>query len=403
MTRSLSTAAFTVAGFAFVATAASAPGTYDPGASDIEIKLGNTWPFSGPVSVTSPVQRQMVGYFHMINDEGGVNGRKINFIALDDGYNPAKTVEDTRRLVEQDQVLLMYGQLGTPTNVAVQPYLNSRKVPQLFITTGANSLIDPKKYPWTMGLQASYALESTVFAKYILAERPNAKIGILYQDDDFGTDRIKPFMDALGPKAAQMVVAKVSYQVTDPSVTSQMISLKSAGADTVYLAAQSRAAAQAISVARDQVGWDALLFLPFVASAKSVVGPVGDDKLKGVISSDSTKDPTDPNWANDAAAQAYLAWNKKYTPAQDQESNAASPLGYLSAQVMTEVLKRAGDNLTRVNVMNVATSLKDLTLPLVLPGITLNTSPENYYPMHTLQLKRYDGTRWVLIGKPISD
>ncbi len=386
-----------------LAVPAQAGGTYDPGASDTEIKLGNTWPFSGPVSPTSPVERQMAGYFNMINDQGGINGRKINFIALDDGYIPPKTVELTRRLVEQDQVLLMYGQLGTPTNVAVQPYLNAHKVPQLFVTTGSNSLINPKKYPWTMGFQSSYALESIVFAKYILAERPNAKIGILYQDDDFGTDRIGPFLAALGDKAKTMVVAKVSYAVTDPTVTSQIITLKSAGADTLYLAAQSRAAAQAISAARDQAGWNALLFLPFVASAKSVVGPVGDEKLKGVISSDSTKDPTDPAWVNDKAAQDYLAWVKKYVPAQDQESDRASPLGYVSAQAMVEVLKDAGDTLTRANIMKVATHLHNVSLPLMLPGITLNTSPDNYYPVHTLQLKQYSGSRWVLIGKPISE
>ncbi|HXP73520.1 MAG TPA: ABC transporter substrate-binding protein, partial [Stellaceae bacterium] len=252
-----------------------AAGTYDPGASDTEIKIGNTWPFSGPASPTSPIERQMAGYFAMINEKGGVNGRKINFIALDDGYAPPKTVELTRRLVEQDQVLLMYGQLGTPTNVAVRPYLNAKKVPQLFVTTGSQSLIDPKKFPWTMGFQASYAVESTVFARYILAERPNAKIGILYQDDDFGSDHMDPFIAALGDKAKTMVVSKVSYAVTDPTVTSQIISIKAAGADTLVLAAQSRAAAQAITAARDQAGWNALIFLPYVASAKSVVGPVG--------------------------------------------------------------------------------------------------------------------------------
>jgi ABC-type branched-subunit amino acid transport system substrate-binding protein len=296
----------------------------------------------------------------------------------------------------------MFGQLGTPTNIAVRPYLNSRKVPQLFTFTGSNTLIDPKKYPWTMGFQASYALESTVFAKYILAERPNAKIGILYQDDDFGSDHMEPFLAALGDKANTMVVAKVSYAVSDPTVTSQIISLRSAGADTVYLMAQSRAAAQAITAARDQPGWDALIFLPYVASAKSVVGPVGNERLKGVISTDSNKDPTDPTWANDPAVKDYLAWVEKYVPAQDRDSDAASPGGFVTAQAMVEVLKRCGDVLTRANIMKVATSMKDWSFPLLIPGITLNTSPDNYYPMHTMQLKRYDGTRWALIGKPIS-
>jgi branched-chain amino acid transport system substrate-binding protein len=380
---------------------AVAAGKYDPGASDTEIKLGTTWAFSGPVSSTSPVERQMAGYFAMINDQGGVNGRKINLIALDDGYQPPKTVEQTRRLVEQDKVLLMYGQIGTPTNVAVRPYLNSKKVPQLFVTTGSTSLIDPKKYPWTMGFQSSYAAESRVIAKYILAEKPNAKIGILYQDDDFGTDHLQPFLEALGDKAAKMVVAKVSYAVTDPTVTSQILSLKAAGADTLYLMAQSRAAAQAVSAARDQGGENLLLFIPYVATAKSVIGPVGDDKLKGLMSTDSTKDPTDPAWKDDPAVKAYLAWVDKYVPEQDRESDRSSPLGYVSAQTMVEVLKRAGDDLTRENILKIATSLHSLAIPLLLPGITLNTSAEDYYPIHTLQLKRYDGTRWQLVGKPI--
>jgi branched-chain amino acid transport system substrate-binding protein len=401
MRRSLAAAAFAALALAALAPAFAA-GTYDPGATDTEIKLGNTWPFSGPASSTSPVERQMAGYFAMINDQGGVNGRKINFIALDDGYSPPKTVEQTRRLVEQDQVLLMYGQLGTPTNVAVRPYLNAKKVPQLFVTTGSTSLIDPKKFPWTMGFQASYAIESTVFAKYILAEHPNAKIGILYQDDDFGSDHLDPFLATLGDKAKTMVVAKVSYEATDPTVTSQIISLRSAGADTIYLITQARAAAQSVAAARSQAGWDALIFLPFVATAKSVIGPVGNTALTGVISTDSTKDPTDPTWADDPAAKDYLGWVKKYTPAQDQDSDAAAPLGYVSAQAMVEVLKRCGDDLTRANVMKVATSLKDVSLPLLLPGITLSTSPDDYYPMHTLQLKRFNGTRWELVGKPIT-
>jgi branched-chain amino acid transport system substrate-binding protein len=395
---------FVIAFAALLATGsgAVAAGNYDPGASDTEIKLGNTWPFSGPASATSPVERQMAGYFAMINDRGGINGRKINFIALDDGYQPPKTVEQTRRLVEQDRVLLMYGQLGTPTNVAVEPYLNSRKVPQLFVTTGSNSVINPKKYRWTMGFQSSYAAESTVIAKYILAERPNAKIGILYQDDDFGSDHLEPFLATLGDKAKTMVVAKASYAVTDPTVTSQIPSLKSAGADTLYLIAQSRAAAQAVSAARDQGGQGLLLFIPFVATAKSVIGPVGDEKLTGVMSTDSTKDPTDPTWANDPDVKDYLAWVQKYVPAQDQESDKSSPLGYVSAQAMVEVLKRAGNDLTRANIMKIASSFHNVSLPLLLPGVTLNTSEDDHFAIHTLQLKRYDGTRWQLVGKPLA-
>ncbi|HXP72515.1 MAG TPA: ABC transporter substrate-binding protein [Stellaceae bacterium] len=381
---------------------ASAAGAYDPGASDSEIKIGNTWSYSGPASGNSTIAREMAGYFKSVNDMGGVNGRKIVFDSLDDGYSPPKTVEDTRRLVEEDRVLLMFGQLGTPTNMAVRTYLNGRKVPQLFVTTGSNSLIDPKRYPWTMGLQASYALESIVFAKYILAERPNAKIGILYQDDDFGGDHLDPFIAALGPKASSMIVAKASYAVTDPTLTSQIISLESAGADTLYLITQGRAAPQAVTTARQQGGRDALIFVPFVATAKSIIGPAGDDNLKGVIATDSEMDPTDPAWANDPGVRDYLAWVKKYVPAQDQESDSSNPGGYVPAEALVEVLKRCGDVLTRDNVMKVATSLHDMTLPLLLPGVMLNTSSDNYFPMHSVQLKQYDGKRWVLIGKPIS-
>jgi branched-chain amino acid transport system substrate-binding protein len=342
----------------------------------------------------------MAGYFAMINDQGGVNGRKIDFTVLDDGYQPPKTVEVTRRLVEQDQVLLMFAQLGTPTNVAVRPYLNNKKVPQLFVTTGSTSLVDPKKYPWTMGFQPNYTLESLVFAKYILAEHPNAKIGIFYQDDDFGRDHVEPFLAALGDGAKTMVVGKASYAVSDPTVTSQIISLAATGADTFVLFAQSRAAAQAISAVRDRAGANALIFIPS-AAALSVVGPVDNERLKGVLSTESAKNPTDPAWADDPAVKEYLAWVKKYVAAQDQETAMATTQSYIQAQGLVEVLKRAGDNLTRANIMKVATSLHNVVIPLLLPGITLDTSETNYFAIHALQLKRYDGTRWQLVGKPI--
>lgn len=381
---------------------ALANGTYDPGASDTEIKIGTTWAFSGPGSVTSPLERQMAAYLRMVNDQGGVNGRKINLIALDDGYIPAKTVEDVRRLVELDRVLFMYGQLGTPTNIAVEPYLNVHKVPQIFVTTGSNTLVNPKKYPWTMGFASSYALESRVFAKYLLAQHRNAKVGVLYQQDDFGGDHLDPFLAALGDKAKTMVVARQSYGATDPDVGSQIISIHAAGADTLYVMAQSRAAVQAVSHARDIQGWNALIFMSYVATAKSVVGPLGP-KLKGVMSIDSAKDPTDPGWANDPAVKDYLAWVTKYAPPQDYASDAAGPAGYLSAEVLTDVLRRCGDNLTRANVMKMATSIHDLSLPLLLPGIVLNTSPTQYFGLHAAVLKQYDGTRWVIVGKPIAE
>jgi len=380
-----------------------AAGTYDPGATDTSIKLGNTFPYSGPVSVTSPQAREMVGYINKVNDEGGVNGRKIDFISLDDGYTPPKTVELTRRLVEQDRVLAMFGSEGTPTQVAVQPYLNSRKVPQLFVLTGSNSLVNPQKSPWTVASGSSYGFEGIVWAKYILSVRPNAKIGILSQDDDFGSDHMGPFLATLGDKAKTMVVGKESYAVTDPTVTSQIISLKSAGADTFVLFAQSRAAAQAISVARDQAGPDALVFVPYVASAKSVLGAVGDEKLTGVISTDTTKDAADPAWANDPAVKDYLAFLDKYVPAADRQSDMSSPGSYMTAQMMVEVLKRCGDNLTRANLMKVATSIKGLSFPMFLPGITFNTSSDNFFPLRVTQIKRHVGARWELVGKPITE
>lgn len=381
---------------------ALAKGIYDPGVSDTEIKIGTTWAFSGPGSVTSPLERQMAAYFRMVNEHGGVNGRKINLIALDDGYIPARTVEDTRRLVELDRVLFMYGQLGTPTNIAVEPYLNAHHIPQIFVTTGSNTLVNPKKYPWTMGFAASYALESRVFAKYLLTEHPNAKVGVLYQQDDFGSDHLDPFLAALGDKAEAMVVARQSYGATDPDVASQIISIHESGADTLYVMAQSRAAVQAVSHARSIPGWNPLIFMSYVATAKSVVGPLGA-KLTSVMSIDSAKDPTDPGWADDAAVKDYLAWVRKYAPPQDYDSDAAGPAGYLSAEVLTDVLRRCGDNLTRVNVMKMATSVHSLSLPLLLPGIVLNTSPTQYFGLHMAVLKQYNGSRWVIVGKPIAE
>jgi len=392
--------AFTLA---LAASPAFAAGKYDPGASDTMIKLGNTFPYSGPVSVTVPQVHQMTGYFNMINDRGGVNGRKIEFISLDDGYSPPKTVELTRRLVEQDRVLAMFGSEGTPTQVAVQPYLNSRKIPQLFVLTGSNSLINPKKYPYTIATGSSYGFEGILWAKYILATRPNAKIGILYQDDDFGSDHMGPFLATLGDKAKTMVVGKASYAVTDPTVTSQITTLKGAGADTFVLFAQSRAAAQAISVARDQAGPDALIFVPYVASAKSVLGAVGDEKLKGVLSTEDAKDASDPASANDPGVKEYLAFLRKYVPEQDRQSDASTSGGYLAAQAMVEVLKRAGNDLTHANIMKIASNIKGWTFPLYLPGISLNTTPDDLFPLKIAQMKRYNGTRWEPVGKPISE
>lgn len=392
-----------LASVALAGAATAADGKYDPGATDTSIKIGNTFPYSGPVSVTAPQVRQMKAYFDYLNDKGGINGRKIDFESLDDGYQPPKTVELTRRLVEQDKVLLMFGSEGTPTQIAVQPYLNSHKIPQLFVLTGSNSLIDPKKYPYTLATGSSYGFEGLVWAKYILAERPNAKIGIFYQDDDFGADHIAGFMRGLGEdKAKTMIVGKTSYAVTDPTVTSQIISLKSAGADTFVLFAQSRAAAQAISVARDQAGPDAMIFVPYVASAMSVLGAVGNDKLKGVLSTDTVKDTTDPAWANDQGVKDYVSVIEKYVPESDRVSDRTSAGGYMGAQAMEDVLRRAGNDLTRDNIMKIASHMDHWTYPLYLPGIYLDTTPDNLFPMQVTYMKKFDGTRWEIIGQPIS-
>ena len=404
MKRPIPVALMPVALAAFVAVAAGpagAAGQYDTGASDSTIKIGQTYPYSGPGSGASSGARAIAGYFAMLNDQGGINGRKIDFISLDDGYSPPKTVEQTRRLVEADGVLLIFASLGTPTGEAVRSYLNSRKVPQLFLVTGASTLIDPQRFPWTMVGLPSYAAEARIFAKYLLAEKPDAKVGILYQDDDFGRDHLDAFLAELGRRAAKMVVAKASYLNTDTTLNSQIITLKSSGADAVYLITQGRASPQSVTAVR-ALDWNPLVLLPSVSTSKGIIGPAGNDALKGVVSAGYEKDPTSPALTNDPAVKEYLAWMKKYTPAADWESDQSAPIGYVMAQLMAEVLRRCGDDLTRANVLRQATSLKDFTLPMLLPGLTVNTSPTNYFPIRGMQMERYDGVRWVPFGKPVN-
>jgi len=381
-------------------TAPASAGKYDTGASDTTIKIGQTYPLSGPDSGAAFGARAMAAYFAMLNDKGGVNGRKIELRTLDDGYSPPKTVEQTRRLVESDGVLLVFASLGTPTGEAVRPYLNNKKVPQLFLVTGASSVVDPKRYPWTMAGIPSYAAEGRIFAKYILTEKPDAKIAILYQDDDFGRDHLDAFLGELGDRASKMVVAKASYQITDPTLTSQMITLKGSGADTVYLITQGRASPQSVTAVR-ALGWNPLILLPGVSTSKGIIGSVGDEALKGVVSGGYMKDATDPAYANDPAVKDYLAWVEKYVPASDQRIDKSAANGYVAAALMAEVLRRCGDDLTRANVLRQATSLKDFTMPMLLPGVTVETSPTNYFPFGELQMERYDGTRWAPFGKPI--
>ncbi len=383
---------------------ASSPGIaqkkYDVGVTDTEIKLGQTMPYSGPASAYGTIGRVEAAYFQMINEQGGVNGRKINLISLDDGYSPPKTVEQTRRLVEQDQVLLIYQSLGTPTNTAIQRYLNAQKVPQLFVATGATKWGDPKNYPWTMGWQPSYHAESVIYAKYILQNKPAAKIAVLYQNDDYGKDYLNSLRSGLGDKS-KLIVKEVSYEVTDPSVDSQVVTLQASGADTFFILATPKFAAQAIRKTFD-IGWRPLQIVNNVsASVGSVLQPAGLEKSEGLISSFYGKDPTDPQWAKDKGFKDWVDFMKKYYP-QGDLSDIFNVFGYSVAQTMVHVLQQCGDDLTRENVMRQAANLKNVELPMLLPGVKLNTSATDFYPIEQMQLARFDGKRWVLFGEVLT-
>jgi branched-chain amino acid transport system substrate-binding protein len=382
---------------ALAATPAVAQKKYDPGATDKEIKVGNINPYSGPTSAYGAIGKAIGAYFAKVNAEGGVNGRQIRYISVDDGYNPARTVEQTRRLVEQEEVLLIFQPLGTPPNTAIHKYLNQRKVPQLFVATGATLWGDPKNFPWTMGWQPSYQSEAKVFAQHILETKPNAKIGILMQNDDYGRDYLKGFEDGLGDKAKSMIVSRVTYEVTDPTVDSQMVTLKSSGADTFFNITTPKFAAQAIKKAAE-IGWKPTHYLNSVSNAAgSVMVPAGADNGVGIISAFYLKDPTDPQWQNTPEYKDWLAWMQKYNPQGDLKDNF-NVYGYTVAQTLVQVLKQAGDNLTRENVMKQAANL-DMTLPMLLPGVNVKTGPDDFFPIEREQLGRWDGKTWVLFGK----
>jgi branched-chain amino acid transport system substrate-binding protein len=386
--------------FALAAGPVSAAKMYGPGVTDTEIKIGNTNPYSGPASAYGTIGKGIAAYFKMVNDNGGVNGRKIDFISLDDGYSPPKTVEQIRKLVEEDHVLLIFQSLGTPTNTAIHKYLNAKKVPQLFVATGAGKWNDPKHFPWTMGWQPSYPGESEIYAAYLLKHEPHAKVGILYQNDDYGKDYLNGFLKGLGKHAKKMVVAKESYEVTDPTVDSQIIKLKDSGADTFFNITTPKFAAQAIRAAYD-TGWKPLQFLNNVsASVGSVLKPAGLDKSVGVITTAYIKDATDPQWKDDPDMKAWNAWMDKYYPDGDK-SNNSNIYAYAVAYTMTEVLKRAGDDLTRKHIMYVASHLHKLHVPLLLPGITIDTSPTDFAPIQCEQLAKFDGTKFALFGDVI--
>jgi branched-chain amino acid transport system substrate-binding protein len=382
---------------AWTSTAAVAQKKYDPGATDKEIKVGNINPYSGPASAYSSIGKSIGAYFAKVNAEGGINGRQIRYLSVDDGYNPARTVEQARRLVEQEEVLLVFNPLGTPPNTAIQKYMNQRRVPQLFVATGATVFGDHKSFPWTMGWQPSYQSEGRIYAQHILETKPDAKIGILMQNDDYGRDYVKGFEDGLGDKAKTMIVSRQTYEVTDPTVDSQMVTLRASGADTFFNVATPRFAAQAIRKAAE-IGWKPTQYLNNVsASAGAVMIPAGAENGIGIVTGAYLKDPTDPQWANTSEFKDWLAWMQKYHPQGDLK-DGFNVYGYSVAQGLAQVLKQAGDDLTRANVMRQAASL-DMNLPMLLPGVNVKTGPDDFYPIERMQLQRWDGKTWVLFGK----
>jgi branched-chain amino acid transport system substrate-binding protein len=395
--RTWMTAAVVLASVIIAATSATAQNRYDPGASDTEIKIGQTMPYSGPASAYAAVGKVEAAYFRMINESGGIRGRKITLLSYDDGYNPAKTVEQVRKLVESDQVLLTFQSLGTPTNAAVENYLNAKKVPQLFLATGATRFIDPEHFPWTMGYNLNYRTEGRLYARYILDNYPTARIGALYQNDDYGRDYLAGLKEGLGSKAASMIVAEAPYEVTDPTISSQMVNLKAAGADLLYDITIAKFATQAIRKA-GEMGWRPVHILAFGStSIGGTLAPAGLENAKGIVSVRYGKDPTDPTWNDDPDTKKWRAFMNKYYPEGDK-NDGANGYGYVVAQLMVKVLEMCGDKLTRENVMKQATNLKDVVLDFALPGISINTTPTDYRVYKQVQMARFDGERWVLFG-----
>jgi len=380
--------------------AALAQKKYDPGATDTEIKIGNIMPYSGPASAYGVIGKTEAAYFKKINAEGGINGRKINFISYDDAYSPPKTVEQARKLVESDEVLFIFNSLGTPPNSAIHKYMNSKKVPQLFVATGATKWNDPKNFPWTMGWQPNYQSETQIYAKYILKNMPNAKIAVMYQNDDYGKDYLKGLLDGLGAKKT-MIIAEESFETSEPTIDSHIVKLKASGADVFINIATPKFAAQAIKK-MGEIGWKPTHFLNNVsASVGSVLMPAGYDNSQGIISAAYLKDPSDPQWNNDKGMKDYLAFLAKDFPEGDKLDNS-SVVAYGVAQTMVEVLKKCGDNLTRENIMKQAASLKDFNTEVLLPGIKINTSATDFAPISQLQLMKFKGEKWELFGDIIS-
>jgi branched-chain amino acid transport system substrate-binding protein len=396
-------AAFSTAIILLAATGSSALAQkkYDSGATDTEIKIGNIMPYSGPLSAYGVIGRTEAAYFGKINAEGGINGRKITFISYDDAFSPPKTVEQARKLVESDGVLLIFQSLGTPTNTAIQKYMNAIKVPQLFVATGAAKWNDPQNFPWTMGWQPNYQDEARIYAKYILKERPDTKIAVLYQNDDFGKDYLKGLKDGLRDKAASMIVAEDAYDVAEPTIDSHIIKMRSLNADVFVDITSPKFAAQAIRKTFE-IGWKPLHILANVsASVGAVIKPAGIDASQGIISSAYFKDPTDPQWKNDPGMKAWNDFLDKYYP-EANRADAAVIVAYSVAQTLVHVLQACGDNLTRENVMKQAADLRDLELGGLLPGIKLNTSPSDFAPISQVQMMRFKGETWERFGDIIN-
>src|SRR6195952_4765258 len=374
---------------------------YDIGATDTEIKIGNIMPYSGPASAYGVIGSTEAAYFKKINAEGGINGRKINFISYDDAYSPPKTVEQARKLVESDEVLFVFNPLGTPPNTAIQKYMNSKKIPQLFVATGATKWNDPKEFPWTMGWQPNYQSETQIYAKYLLKEKPDAKIAVMYQNDDYGKDYLKGLKDGLGAKAASMIVAEESFETSEPTIDNHIVKLKSTNADVFLDIATPKFAAQAIKKIAE-IGWKPLHFLNNVsASVGSVIKPAGFENAQDIISAAYLKDPSDKQWDNDPGMKEFYAFMSKDFPEGDKL--AGEPVvGYGVSQTLVQVLKQCGDNLTRENVMKQAASLKDFRTEVLLPGIKINTGPADFAPISSLQLMKFKGEKWELFGDVIN-
>ena len=386
---------------ALTSPAALAQKKYDPGASDTEIKVGNTNPYSGPASAYGVIGKSIAAYLKMLNEKGGINKRKITFISYDDGYSPPKTVEMARKLVEQDEVLFLYQTLGTPSNTAIHKYMNMKKVPQLHVATGASKWNDPKNFFWTMGWQPNYQDEAKVYARHILQSKPDAKIAILYQNDDYGKDYLKGFEEGLGAQNLKMIVAKASYEVSEPTVDSQIVQLKSSGANVFFNITTPKFAAQAIRAAYD-TGWKPIHYLNNVSSSiGAVFTPAGLEKSAGVITTEYLKDATAANAASDPALKEFLDFMKKYYPDGDIKARETI-YGYTVAKALEQVLKQCGDNLTRENVMKQAASMKGFKIDTLLPGITVTTGPDDYAPLQAVQLQRFNGKQFELFGKVVS-